>query len=118
MRPADGAQGRASPDRAKPAPDLAAPQAEPHRESYGGRFRRMVWDNPTVGPLGGALLTALFALVFGLTLLYAPARFTEGGETAFEQGVIPVAWGYATIGVVSAIALAMAFEPSLRRRRA
>ena len=64
------------------------------------QFKRDVFDDPTIRPVGATILSALAALIVWLTATYAPA----GGEISPQ-------WGWITIAIMTFLTLAAGFEP-------
>ena len=62
-------------------------------------FRKDVWDDPSIGPVAGILLSMLAALIAWLTIEYAPGAAARAdipyGEA--EGGSIDPFWGRVTI---------------------
>ena len=81
------------------------------------RFINDVMARPSVGPLAGWIVGGLFALVVWLGVQYAPqAADAAKGAGAGRDQVIPIEAGWLTIGVVSALALLIGWEPVIARR--
>lgn len=85
------------------------------------QFRADVWDDPTIRPGAGVLLSLVVGVVTVLSIQYgttAVSRSTECGplELASQNGEIDPAWGRATLLLVATVTLAAGLEPILTRQ--
>lgn len=83
--------------------------------------RKDVWDDASIGPVAGILLSVLAALIVWLTSEYAPGAVDRGEQASSEtrqagDGVIDPFWGKVTIAVMTIATLAAGFEPIAGRR--
>jgi len=79
-------------------------------------FLKDVWDDASIGPVAGVLLSVLAGLIVWLTIEYAPgaaARADLPGEA--EGGSIKPFWGRVTIVVMTLATLTAGFEPILTK---
>lgn len=76
-------------------------------------FRKDVWEDPSIGPVAGILLSMLAALIAWLTMEYAPGAAARAdipyGEA--EGGSIDPLWGRVTIVLMTIATLTAGFEP-------
>lgn len=89
-------------------------------KSRWAQFRKDVWDDPSIGPVAGILLSVLAVLIVWLTIVYAPGaveRSAQGvGETKQAgDGVIDPFWGRVTIALMTIATLTAGFEPILAK---
>jgi len=85
------------------------------------QFRKDVWDDPSIGPVAGILLSGLAGLIAWLTIEYAPGAVDRAEQAASEtrqigEGVIRPFWGFLTIAIMTMATLAAGFEPIVSRR--
>lgn len=76
-----------------------------------------VGPRASVQPFAGWLLAGLFFFVVYLTVVYAPGAFQRSrqGEGVDRTGIISLAMGYWTIGIVGVVTLLAAWEPHIAR---
>jgi formylglycine-generating enzyme required for sulfatase activity len=98
------------------APAARANAGKP-RADWAIRHADLEGPGASVQPFAGWLLTGLLGFVAYLTIYYAPGAFerSKQAEGTDPGGVITLEMGYWTIGIVSAIALLVAFEPLIAR---
>jgi|GEM_PF-1412970 len=76
-------------------------------------FRKDVWDDASIGPVAGVLLSVLAGLITWLTIEYAPGAAGRAdipyGEA--EGGSIDPFWGRMTIVLMTIATLTAGFEP-------
>ncbi len=81
------------------------------------RFREDVLRRPMFGAATGWLIGLLLFFVAYLTFVYAPGAHIRADQAPadYVDGRIPVEWGWFTLGLISALALAIGLEPILGR---
>lgn len=85
------------------------------------QFRRDVWDDASISPVAGIMLSVLAALIVWLTIEYAPGAAERAEQTASatkraDEGVIEPFWGNVTIVLMTIATLTAGFEPIVGRR--
>ena len=79
------------------------------------QLRKDVWDDASIRPTAGILLTALVGLIVWLTIEYAPGAVARSGGQV-ENGSIDPFWGRLTIVFMVMATLAAGFEPVVTRQ--
>lgn len=84
------------------------------------QFKNDVWNDASIGPVAGILLSTLAVLIVWLTIEYAPGAVERAEQAASEtkhagEGVISPFWGNVTIALMTMATLAAGFEPIIGR---